>query len=307
LFICEGNRAAEFGTVTATHSVEFFGLPPTGHQLEYHVARLFSFRDGLIVSEQRIYDFGGVLERLEKARLERELTIASEVQHTLLGRTEHRGTYFETVGWSLPCRAIGGDFLEHIDLPSGNFGIAVGDVSGKGPAAALVGAMLQGMFSVVARESPGPSSALSWINRVLCRRGIEPRFATMAYGILSSEGRFTYSNAGHVPPLLLSAHGVRRLTAGGPMLGVFADAVFPEDTLVVSPGDTLVAFSDGVTDATGPDGEDFGVERFVASACAQRLLPPAQLLQHLFAAVQDFCGSATPGDDVTITVTRFRG
>lgn len=306
LFIAEGDRAAEFTRVTGTQRLDLFGLPPTGQPVEYHAARLFTIARERIAYEQRIYDFRGVLERLEKARLDQELTVASAVQHTLC-RTEHRGPFFEVVGSSLPCRAIGGDFVEYIDLPSGSVGVAVGDVSGKGPAAALVAAMLQGMFSIVAIESPDPQTALARVNRALCRRGIEPRFATLAYAVLSPDGRLTYSNAGHNPPLLLSRTGVTRLTAGGPMLGVFEDAVFPQATLTLEPGDGLVTFSDGVTDAVAPDGDDFGTDRLMASAADARFSPPREILARLFETVHEFCGTAPPVDDVTMAVLRFAG
>ncbi len=306
LFLCEGARAAEFSTVTGTHQVEIFGLPPTGHRIEYRAARLFTVDADHIQFEQRIYDFRGVLERLEKTRLERELAIASAVQHTLLGRTHHTGPFFQIVGSSLPCRTIGGDFIENLDLPSGALGLAVGDVSGKGPPAALVAAMLQGMFSIVAGESPDPSTALDRINRALCRRGIEPRFATLAYGTLDAAGHFTYANAGHNPPLLLSARGVTRLTAGGPMLGVFEHAGFPQETLVLDPGDTILAFSDGLTDAVAPDGTPFGLDRLIACAGAAPSLAPAALLDHIFDTIRGFTRGEPPVDDVTVTIVRFR-
>lgn len=306
LFIAEGDRAAEFSRVTGTQRLDLFGLPPTGQLVEYHAARLFTFAGDRIAYEQRIYDFRGVLERLEKARLDQELSVASAVQHTLC-RTEHGGAFFDIVGSSLPCRAIGGDFVEYIDLPSGDVGIAVGDVSGKGPAAALVAAMLQGMFSIVALESDSPQTALTRVNRALCRRGIEPRFATLAYAVLSPDGQLTYSNAGHNPPLLLTRAGVTRLTTGGPMLGVFEDAAFPQATLTLEADDGLVAFSDGVTDAIAPDGGDFGTDRLVATAAAARSLAPPELLARLFDTVRDFCGTAPPVDDVTMAVLRFKG
>jgi steroid delta-isomerase-like uncharacterized protein len=301
LFIAEGNRAAEFTRVTATQHLALFGLPPTGQRVDYHAARLFTFARDRIASEHRIYDFRGVLERLEKARVDRELTVASAVQRTLC-RTHHTSTFAEVAGSSLPCRSIGGDFLEYIDLPSGDLGIAVGDVSGKGPAAALVAAMLQGMFSIVATESAHPEMALSRVNRALCRRGIEPRFATLAYAVLSPDGRLTYSNAGHNPPLLLTASGVERLTIGGPMLGVFDDAEFPQATLTIDAGDSLVMFSDGVTDAIAPDGGDFGMDRLVACARAAHASTPADVLARLVDTVRDFCGPAPLVDDVTIAV-----
>jgi steroid delta-isomerase-like uncharacterized protein len=305
LFIWEGNRAAEFTTVTGTHRVELFGLPPTGHQIEYHAARLFTLADGQIVDEQRIYDFGGVLERLEKTRIDRELSLASAVQQTLL-RTTHGTDWMDAVGSSLPCRAIGGDFVECFDLPSGAVGLAVGDVSGKGPAAALVAAMLQGMFSVVALQDESPTTVLRRLNQALFRRGIEPRFATLVYGVLTPAGTFTYSNAGHNPPFLLNARGAQRLTAGGPILGVFEQADFPEETWQLKPGDSLVAFSDGVTEAVAPDGSDFGLERLISTAERARNASAPELLDRLFSTVREFCGAAPPIDDVTIVVGRLR-
>jgi sigma-B regulation protein RsbU (phosphoserine phosphatase) len=223
-----------------------------------------------------------------------------------LCRTHHASAFAEVAGSSLPCRSIGGDFLEYIDLPSGDLGIAVGDVSGKGPAAALVAAMLQGMFSIVATESAHPQMALSRVNRALCRRGIEPRFATLAYAVLSPDGRLTYSNAGHNPPLLLTAAGIERLTVGGPMLGVFDDAEFPQATLTIGAGDSLVMFSDGVTDAIAPDGGDFGMDRLMTCARAAHASAPADILTRLLDTVRDFCGPVPPVDDVTIAVAALR-
>jgi steroid delta-isomerase-like uncharacterized protein len=306
LFLADGDRAAEFSRVTGTHDVELFGLPPTGQVIEYNAARLFTLRGGVIVNEQRIYDFRGVLERLEKTRLDRELTMASVVQHALC-RTRHHGQLFDTVGATLSCRAIGGDFLEYVDLPGGKLGLALGDVSGKGPAAALVAAMLQGMFSIIAGDDPGPSAVLARLNRALCGRGIEPSFATLTYGTLAPDGRFTYANAGHHPPLVLTAAGVERLTEGGPMLGVFSDVQFPEASVMLGPGDTVVAFSDGVVEAEAPDGADFGLERLLEVVSAHREAPPQLLLDRVLAAVRDFCGNASPGDDITAAVARYRG
>ncbi len=304
LFLSDGDRAAEFGSVTGTQSMPLPGLPPTGQRIQYQAARVFTLRDGLITYEQRLYDFGGVLERLEKTRQDRELSLASAVQHALC-RERHTGAFFEAVGASLPCRAIGGDFLEYLDLPDGRLGLAVGDVSGKGPAAALVAAMLQGMFSMVALDHPTPSSTLRRLNVALCGRGIDPRFATLVYGTLSADGRFTYSNAGHNPPLLLSTAGVTWLTEGGPMLGAFGDAAFPQAVVPLAPGDTIVAFSDGVTDALAPDGSDFGMERLLATAAAHRTDTPARLLESLLATVKEFCGPVPPTDDVTVAVVRY--
>ncbi len=306
LFVHEHNRIAEFSTVTATHSAELFGLPPTGHRLEYQAVRLFTFREQQIVHEHRMYDFVGLLERLEKVRAERELTLAANIQRTLLPRTRQEGAYFEAVGTSLPCRTIGGDFFEYVELPNRDFGIAIGDVSGKGPAAALIAAMLQGMFSMVAEAGGQLSDTLARVNRALVRRAMEPRFATLVYGVLAADGRFSYANAGHTPPFLLTRDGARRLSEGGPMLGVFETAAFPSETLTLRPGETFVAFSDGVTEAFGVDAEQFGENRLLACATAHSAAAPAELLEALVAEVRQFSSKTPQSDDLTIVVLRYR-
>lgn len=306
LFICEENRAAEFSTVMATHSAELFGLPPTGDRIEYDAVRLYTFRDRYIVEERRIYDLVGVLERLGKARLERELTVAADIQRMLLPRTQQAGAYFEAVGASMPSRAIGGDFFEYMDLASGDFGVALADVSGKGPAAALVAAMVQGIFSVEAEAEQDPSVTLSRVNRALRRRGMEPHFVTLVYGVLSSDGCFRYSNAGQNPPILLTKTGVHHLLTGGPMLGVFDEVAFPEETVSLRPGDTLVIFSDGVTEARNAAGEEFTDARLLACVEGHHNEAPQAILDTLVGHVRAFCGDATQSDDVTIVVVRFR-
>jgi sigma-B regulation protein RsbU (phosphoserine phosphatase) len=306
LFICEGDRAAEFSTVTGTQRTALYGLPPTGQPIEYHAARLFTFANGLIAYEQRVYDFGGILERLEKTRIDRELATASAVQQLLMPQTDLRGAFFEVARASLPCRAISGDFLEYHHVPSTGFGIALGDVSGKGPPAALVAAMLHGMLATIFGTLETPGALLGRLNLALLRRNVDERYATLCHAVLAPDGRLTYSNAGHPPPILVRTDGPRFLTAGGPILGVFDHAVFPSETRQLAPGDSLVFYTDGVTDAVTADGREFGVDRLVAAVGAHAWARPAALVDGLLSAVRQFVGSAAPVDDATIAVIRYR-
>src|SRR5581483_7035404 len=255
--LADGDRVAVLGTVAATDRAGWFGLPPTGGPIGYKIVLLFTVADGRIVRDERIYDSAGVLERLEKARLDKELRTAADVQRTLLSRTAHATRWSETVGSSVPCRATGGDFFAFVDLPADAVGILLGDVSGKGPAAALLAAMLQGMFETEAAASGGPAEALTRINRRLAARHLESRYATMTYGVLSSDGRLVYANAGHNPPALITRQGVRRLTCGGPAVGMFEASFFEEDQLRLADGDTLVLFTDGVTEARNRRDEEY--------------------------------------------------
>jgi ketosteroid isomerase-like protein len=306
-YLVDGDRVAVLGKISTTDRIGWFGQAPTGSPITYRLVLLFTVIDGLIVHDERIYDSAGIVERLEKARLDKELRTASEVQQALLPRTAHVGRFYESVGDSIPCRAIGGDFFELVELASGDVGIMMGDVAGKGPAAALLAALLQGMFAVEAHGGGSPALTLSRINRRLAARGIEPRFATVVYGVLSQGGTFTYANAGHNPPVLAMRAGARRLTAGGPILGAFADAIFDEETLQLEPLDTLVMFTDGVTEARNPEGEEFGDGRLIDCIAEHGACSPPELMNGVFTAVDGFCQGADQSDDITVTVSRFSG
>jgi serine phosphatase RsbU (regulator of sigma subunit)/ketosteroid isomerase-like protein len=306
-FVHEGNRAAEFGSVVATHASELFGLHPTGERIEYQFVRLYTFGAGMIAAERRIYDLAGIVERLRKAQLERELGVAGDLQRLLLPRIEYSGAHFEAIGRCSPSRSIGGDFFEYVDSNAGTFGVALGDASGKGPAAALVAAMVQGIFTIEAGAGQSPAQTLARVNRAMCRRRLEPHFVTLTYGVLSPARRFSYSNAGHNPPILVTAtDGVRRLASGGPILGVFEDARFDDETVQLHPGDSVVLFSDGVTDAVNPDGEPFGDDRLLACVSGCRDQSARGFLDALFEAVHAFADSAPQSDDITALVLRVR-
>jgi ketosteroid isomerase-like protein len=304
-YLVDGDRVAVLGKICTTDRIGWFGQAPTGSPITYRLVLLFTVIDGLVVHDERIYDSAGVVERLEKARLDQEMRTASDVQQALLPRTAHVGGFYESVGDSVPCRAIGGDFFELMELASGDVGILMGDVAGKGPAAALLAALLQGMFAVEAPGGGSPALMLSRINQRLAARGIGPRFATLVYGVLSPGGRFTYSNAGHNPPVLAARSGVRRLETGGPPLGVFADAVFDQETLQLQPQDTLVMFTDGVTEARNHDDEEFGDDRLVACVAANAASSPSELMKGVFDAVNVFCRGTDQSDDITVAVSRF--
>jgi sigma-B regulation protein RsbU (phosphoserine phosphatase) len=294
------------GTVSGIDRLGWFGHAPTGDAIGYKLVLLFTIGGGKIVRDERIYDSVGVMERLEKARIDKELRTAAEVQRMLLSRTAHVNAYSESVADSVPCRAIGGDFFEIVVWQSGSVGLAMGDVAGKGPAAALLASMLQGMLSTEARGTDGPAATLTRINQGLAERHVEARFATLVYAVLAPDGNLTYANAGHNPPALVSGDHITRLTAGGPILGVFADARFDEASLRLTPGDLLVMFTDGATEALNRLGDQFGDERLIA--CVRRPSSSASdVLGRVFSALRTFTDGAEPTDDITVTVTRFLG
>jgi len=244
-------------------------------------------------------------EATEKARLDRELQLAAQIQRALLPEALQSGPHFDVAAESIPCRAIGGDFFDYFNLPDGHFAFALGDVSGKGPPAALLTAMIQGAFASQVTSVGSPAALMALVNRTLIRRAIRARFATVIYGVLAPDGRLTYSNAGHNPPILIGRSGVRRLDTGGLILGLFPQAVYEEDTLQLEDGDTLVVFSDGVTEALNAAGEEFGEERLLPCLLENSACSPAELLGCILSTVRAFTASAAPNDDVTALVLRY--
>src|SRR5258706_5751336 len=244
-------------------------------------------------------------EAVEKRRIDAELKIASQIQQALLPRSRTRGSFYDASGTSIACRAIGGDFFEYIDLPDGSFGFALGDVSGKGPPAALLTAMLQGMFSTQAFAPVEPAEMMTRVNRALLARGIENRFATIFYAILRADGRLTYCNAGQNPPLMFSASGVRKLETGGMIVGLFPYASYQQEDVQLAAGDALAIFSDGVSEALNGSGVEYGEAR-IQDTVAPNLLGTIEAeLQALLESGRGLAQGAPQNDDVAAPNGRY--
>ena len=247
-------------------------------------------------------------ETMEKARMEQEMRIAAEIQQALLPKSGRVGSYFRAAAASIPCRSIGGDFYDYVDMTDGSLGFALGDVAGKGPPAALLSAMMQGIFAAQAASSDGPSQTIARVNLALYRRGIESRFVTLMYGVLDADGNLLYCNAGHNPPLVISSSGsgsVTRLDRGGPIVGLFESATYEDGSARLAPGDWLVVFSDGVSEALSAAGEEYGDARIVSCVQNHVSLDPPRLLEALFSDVREFARGAAQSDDITAMVLRY--
>lgn len=248
-----------------------------------------------------------LVERAEKtAREAQELRMAAEIQRALLPPRRRSGASYEAAGASIPCRTIGGDFFEYFDFTSGRMGFALGDVAGKGPPAAILAAMVQGIL--ITHANDGPAATLERVNEALCRRAIEGRFATMAYVVLDPGGTLTSCSAGHNPAVLLRASGtIERPDRGGLVLGAFDTARYEEEAIALQQGDTMVLFSDGVTDAENPEGEQYGEERLLEALAGSKRRAPDEILEKVLASVRAFVAEQPPADDVTVLVIRYGG
>jgi serine phosphatase RsbU (regulator of sigma subunit) len=258
---------------------------------------------------QRLYVRRVREEAENRTREEQEMRIAADIQQALLPPRIRTGRGYAAAGASIPCRAIGGDFFEYLDLPDDRIGFALGDVAGKGPSAAILAAMVQGIFTTHVDGDDGPAATLSRVNQALYRRGIETRFATIAYMVLGPDGGLVSCSAGHNPAYLMGGDGsVRRLEKGGLLVGAFGEATYEEESVTLRSGDTLVLYSDGVTDAESPSGEQFGEERLssiLADGGVGRT--PEEILERVLHATRAFGAGHPPADDITVLVVRYLG
>ena len=248
-------------------------------------------------------------DKLEKSRMEQEMRIAAEIQQALLPKPRASLGFVEAAAASIPCRSIGGDFFDYLDEPGTTFGFTLGDVAGKGPPAALMSALMQGMFVSQAQFADGPATAVTSMNKALCRRGLESRFVTLLFGILKSTGELTYCNAGHNPPMVVGKRGVRRLDQGGPVVGLLEFAPYSQETVQLDVGDTIVVFSDGVSEALNSAGEEYGDNRLqaVVELVNSPTVSAQSVVDRVVSEVRGFTKGAVQNDDITVMVLRYLG
>jgi sigma-B regulation protein RsbU (phosphoserine phosphatase) len=238
-------------------------------------------------------------------RQQRELEDARLIQRGLLPTVVPSiGGIDLAVTWQ-PANGVGGDCFDTLAFGR-SLGVSIADISGKGLPAALLMSNLQAAVRAFAQESAEPASVCASVNRLLCRNMASGRFATFCYArIEPAAGRIVYSNAGHNPPLVVRAGQVTTpLSEGGMVLGVFPENVYAQAEVAVAPGDRVVFYTDGITEARNPDGEEYGEERLAAAAIAARALPVEAVKDALFADVTAF-SLGKFDDDATLIVVGF--
>jgi phosphoserine phosphatase RsbU/P len=276
-----------------------------------------------------------IQEQKEKQRLEGELAIAQEVQEQLFPRQISEIESLEVHGFCRPARTVSGDYYDFLTAGSHKMILAVGDISGKGISAALLMATIHSAVRAYSIESlpqmreavamgtaagagtmtatwpegieVSPGALLGLLNHQLFESTPMEKYATLFLGIYDGRShRLTYSNGGHLPPILLGEDGtIRKLECGGTVVGLFDNMTYDEGCVDMRPGEIFVAYSDGVTEPENEFGE-FGEERLVDLVNANRRLPLAQISQTVTAAVDDWIGEHEQPDDITLVLARAR-
>ena len=243
----------------------------------------------------------------ERQRLEQELSIAREIQQALVPQGLQDYPHLAITGLHRPCHEVGGDYFDVWPLPDGRIALLIADVAGKGLGAALLTTMLQGALSGMSLGVE-PVKVFDHLNRFLCDRVAVGRYATMFFGLLALDGTLEFVRAGHPSPLLLRQGEVSELYCEGSFpIGLVAEAVFSSTQVQLQAEDTLVLFTDGVTEAEGKARELFGTDRIMDALSRHRDSSVAAVQAGILGAVEKFTAGAHQSDDITLLVVRYRG
>jgi serine phosphatase RsbU (regulator of sigma subunit)/predicted ester cyclase len=312
--IAEDDKVMNRLTVRGAHDQGiFWGMPPTGVKLETTAITVNRVVGGKIAEE---WSEGSVMYELTQQRLEHELRereqfehelrVAQRIQQALLPKELPLLDDWEIVPYYQPAREVGGDFYDFLTLPDGRVGVIIGDVSGKGVAAALVMANTQSVLRAVSQVSATPGELLSQVNEVLWTYIPPNMFVTCFCGILNPEsGRFTYANAGHNPPLRQHGGKPTDLRATGMPLGLMPGMTYEVKATVLLPGDGVLFYSDGLIEAHNTEREMLGSSRLKALV-TEHVSGVKHLTAYVVAELRRFTGEHWEQEDDITLVTLER-
>jgi len=263
--------------------------------------------DALAADAASILDNARLVEReRERQRMEQEIGIARDIQQALLPKNFRDYPHLAVSGINFPCLAVGGDYFDVFPLGDNRTAFLLADVSGKGLGAALCTNLLQGALSGMTLGTD-PARVFVHVNRFLCDHSEIGRYATMFFGILDDKGNLEYINAGHPSPFLIR-RGVAEdvFNEGSYPVGLVPEAEYTAVSVKLEPGDTMVLFSDGVSEAMDPAEQLFGVQRLRDVLNGQGQTALEDLQQLVLQAVENFARGASQADDLTLLLVRYR-
>ena len=301
-------RAKVDESMSSLRRGEFLGVlyldsrrPAAFSKLDRQLLDAFTDQAASILDNARL-----VVRERERQRLEQEINIARDIQQALLPRNVRDYPHLSVAGCNFPCLSVGGDYFDVFPLSDNRTAFLIADVSGKGLGAALLTTMLQGVLSGMTLGTD-PARLFHHLNRFLCDHAEVGRYATMFFGILDENGSLEYINAGHPSPILIR-RGIAEeaFTEGSFPVGLVPEAEYVATQIALQLGDTLVLFSDGVTEAMNPSEELFGVARLREVLTGQMETPLDQLQKYVLESVENFACGASQADDLTLLLVRYR-
>lgn len=246
-------------------------------------------------------------EAIAKARLDEELRTAYTIQSRLLPAQLPAIDGYTFAGSNVPARAVSGDYYDVVARPDGRIYFIIADVSGKGITAALVMASVATAFSIFTRSDPSPAALVADLNATLAPKTAPTKFVTLVAGVLDPKsGEVEFTNAGHVPPLVVSRDGVEQLRTTDMVAGLFGHAQYRNQRLTLGEGDSLVLFTDGVTEAENAAEEQLGIEPVAELVRTLHGTRAPKILHAIEEYVRGYVGDAPAGDDITmVALTRL--
>lgn len=245
-------------------------------------------------------------ELTEKRKLDQELEVAAEIQKRLLPAHPPEIPHFDVDALTVQCKQVGGDYYDFVKLDEDKFGIAVADIAGKGIPAALMMSNLQANLQSRAIYDHNPANVVCAINNLIYINSMSNKYATHCYGIINSRERtFVYTNAGHNPPLLRRNNGQwEELTIGGMVVGLFDNQEYEQAEIIMEPGDILIIFTDGVSEAMNQIGEEFGEDRLKETLVKNKELTAPKICDAIYNEIMAFEEGTERHDDLTLLVIK---
>ena len=246
-------------------------------------------------------------EAIAKARLDEELRTAYTIQSRLLPAQLPDIEGYVFAGSNVPARSVSGDYYDVVVRPDGRMYFIIADVSGKGITAALVMSSVATAFSIFTRTDPTPAELVAELNATLAPKTAPTKFVTLVAGVLDPRtGDVEFANAGHVAPLVITKDGVEQLTTTDMVVGLFPHAKYRNQRITLGSGDSIVLFTDGVTEAENPAEEQLGLDPVAGLVTTLHGTPAPRILETIETHVRDFVGDAPAGDDITmLALTRM--
>jgi hypothetical protein len=249
-----------------------------------------------------------MLELKDKLLARDEIEVARQVQLSLLPKTQPTIPGWDVWSATTPANDVGGDLIDYLEGAQGSTGIALGDVAGKGMGAALLCAKLQATLRALAPSAPSLEALGASLNGVLERSGLDNRYATLFYAEISpGSPAVRYLNAGHNPALLVRGDTIEPLEASSLPLGMLPGIAYTQGEASLVPGDLLVLYSDGITEATNASGDEYGLPRLIAAVREASSLPAETVARRIVESAAHFVEGEKPHDDQSILVLRRAG
>ena len=245
------------------------------------------------------------VEEMER-RMADDLEQAAEIQRSFLPAKAPEVAGADLAGYNAACRTVGGDYFDFFQYPNGRVAMVLGDVSGKGMGASLMMMGLQARVQVLADEPQNLATVMNRLNKITCQNCPSNRYITFFFCVLDpATGDLSYCNAGHNPPVVVRTNGsVEYLDGGGLVLGILSIANYAEYKAALEAGDVLAIYSDGVTEATNANQDEFGDERFAEVLKAHRQKSATEIVGAVNQALTDFVAGSPAADDITLVVAR---